>query len=104
MHWDDYYIDKTKAAIAGTWKSDDVWGGLKTGMVKLAPINAAVPDAVKAEVSAATGKISSGALVPFAGPVKDQNGAQKIAAGKSLSDGEILGMNWFVEGVQGKLG
>ncbi len=104
MVWDQYYIDKTKAAIAGTLKSDDVWGGLKSGMVKLAPLNAAVPDAVKAEVADVQAKVESGATKPFAGPVKDQNGAEKIAAGKSLSDPEILGMNWFVEGVQGKLG
>ena len=104
MVWDQYYIDKTKAAMAGTWKSDDTWGGLKSGMVKLAPLNAAIPDAVKAEVADVQGKIESGATMPFAGPVKDQSGAEKIAAGKSLSDGDILGMNWFVEGVQGKLG
>jgi hypothetical protein len=26
-----------------------------------------------------------------------------IAPGKTLSDAEILGMNWLVEGVQGKV-
>ena len=104
MHWGDYYIERTKAAIAGTWKSGDVWGGLKTGMVKLGPLNAAVPDSVKAEVAAAQAKIEAGTLLPFAGPIKDQKGAVKVAAGKSLTDGEILGMDWFAEGVQGKLG
>ena len=104
MVWDQYYIDKTKAAMAGTWKSDDVWGGLKAGMVKLAPLNPAIPDAVKTEVADVQSKIEAGTLMPFMGPVKDQAGAMKIAEGKSLTDGEILGMNWFVEGVQGKLG
>jgi basic membrane protein A and related proteins len=104
MLWGDYYINKTKAAIAGTWKSDDVWGGISTGMVKLAPLNAAIPDAVKAEVAAATDKIAAGALVPFAGPIKDQNGELKVPAGKSMTDPEILSLNWFTEGVQGKLG
>jgi simple sugar transport system substrate-binding protein len=104
MLWGDYYIAKTKLAMAGTWKSDDVWGGINAGMVKLAPLNPAVPEAVKAEVAAATDKIAAGTLLPFAGPLKDQNGAEKVAAGKSMSDGEILGLNWFCEGVQGKLG
>ena len=104
MHWDDYYIDRTKAAMAGTWTSDDTWGGLKSGMVKLGPLNAAVPESVRLEIASAQAKIETGALAPFAGPVKDQSGAVKIPAGKSLSDGEILGMNWFAEGVQGKLG
>jgi simple sugar transport system substrate-binding protein len=104
MVWNGYYIDKTKAAIAGAWKSDDVWGGLKSGMVKLAPLNKAVPEAVAKEVADTQAKIEAGTLMPFAGPVKDQAGAEKIAAGKALTDPEILGMNWFVEGVQGKLG
>lgn len=104
MHWDDYYVAQTKAAIAGTWKSSDVWGGLNTGMVTLAPYNAAVPQAVRDEVAAARAKIESGALHVFGGPIKDQSGAVKVASGKSLTDAEILGMNWFAEGVQGKLG
>ncbi len=104
MVWDRYYIDRTKAAIAGTWKPDDIWGGLKTGMVALAPLNKAIPEAVTKEVADTQAKIEAGTLVPFSGPVKDQSGAIKIAAGASLSDGDILGMNWFVEGVQGKLG
>jgi simple sugar transport system substrate-binding protein len=104
MDWDNYYIDQTKEAMAGTWKSSDTWGGLKSGMVKLGPLNNAVPESVKAEVAAAQTKIEAGTLLPFAGPVKDQSGAVKIPAGASLSDGDILGMNWFADGVQGKLG
>ena len=104
MHWDEYYVEQTKAAIAGTWKSGDVWGGLKSGMVKLGPLNAAVPESVRNEVAAAQAKIAAGTLQPFSGPIKDQSGTVKVAAGASLSDGDILGMNWFAEGVQGKLG
>ena len=35
--------------------------------------------------------------------VRDNQGKTVIEAGKSLDDGQILGMNWLVEGVQGKL-
>jgi simple sugar transport system substrate-binding protein len=104
MHWGDYYIAQTKEAMAGTWKSTDTWGGLKSGMVALGPLNKVVPDSVKAEVAAAQAKIEAGTLAPFTGPIKDQGGAVKVAAGKSLDDGAILGMDWFADGVQGKLG
>lgn len=104
MDWNEYYIEQTKAAIAGTWKSSDVWGGLKSGMVKLAPLNAAIADSVRQEVAAAQAKIEGGTLLPFAGPIKDQSGAVKVAAGKALTDAEILNLNWLVEGVQGSLG
>ena len=46
---------------------------------------------------------TDGRLVVFSGPLKDQSGGVKVPAGKSMSDEEILAMNWFVEGVQGKV-
>jgi basic membrane protein A and related proteins len=37
----------------------------------------------------------------FWGPVKDQSGKLRIAAGENATDEVLLGMNWFVEGVVG---
>ena len=103
MHWDDYYIDRVKQAIAGTWTSGDVWGGMASGMVKLSRFNPNLPPALVAEIGAGTEAIKSGRLVVFSGPLKDQAGAVKVPAGKAMTDAEILSMNWFVEGVQGKV-
>jgi len=102
-NWNEYYVGRVKAAIAGTWKSGDVWGGVKEGMTKLAPYGAAVPEAVRKETDAALAGIAAGTVKPFQGPVKDQAGAVKIAAGQSLADKDILEMKWFAEGVQGKI-
>jgi simple sugar transport system substrate-binding protein len=104
MHWDDYYIAQTRAAIAGTWQSSDVWGGLKSGMVKLAPLNAAVPDPVRQEVAAAQAAIEAGTLEVYRGPIADQSGAVKVPAGKSLTAPEMLALDWRAEGIQGSLG
>jgi simple sugar transport system substrate-binding protein len=103
MDWDQYYIGKVKAGIAGTWKSDDVWGGIGAGMVKLAKLNAAVPADVAAEIGSKTAAIGAGTLKPFAGPIMAQDGSVKVAKGAALSDKDILGMNWFAQGVQGKV-
>jgi len=103
MHWDDYYIERVKAAIGGSWKTGDVWGGMNTGMVKLSRFNPGLAPALLAEVAAKTAEIKAGTLQVFAGPLKDQAGAVKVPAGKTMTDGEVLGMNWFVEGVQGKV-
>src|SRR6201993_5028883 len=35
--WAPYYVERIKAKIAGTWKSEDVWGGLDTKMFAMAP-------------------------------------------------------------------
>ena len=103
MVWDGYYIDTAKAAVDGTWKSSDVWGGLKDGMIAMAPYNSVIPTAVLQDVAAKQSQIATGTLKPFAGPIKDQDGKTKVAAGTSLIDQEILEMHWLAEGVQGKL-
>ncbi|HSW15886.1 MAG TPA: BMP family ABC transporter substrate-binding protein, partial [Ramlibacter sp.] len=42
-------------------------------------------------------------LRPFAGPITDNEGQLVIAAGAALTDEQILGMNFLVSGVQGKV-
>ena len=51
-----------------------------------------------------TADIASGALQPFACPVLDQAGKDRCKAGaKTLEDGDILGMNWYVKGIDDKV-
>src|SRR3954452_6326897 len=42
-HWGVYYTDLVKQVQAGTWKSNQYWGGWKDGIVDLAPIGSMVP-------------------------------------------------------------
>lgn len=100
--WNGYVIGRVKAVMDGTWKSADTWGGLKPGMVVMAPYTN-MPDDVKALAEKVEAGIKSGAIHPFAGPIKDQTGAIRAKAGETLDDGTLLGMNWYVEGVEGKL-
>jgi len=101
--WRNYYVSRVKAVLNGTWKSTAVWEGLKEGMVKMAPFNAAVPANVRKAVADAKAAIVAGKLHPFAGPIKDQDGKVRVPAGKVIPDKALLSMNWYVEGVEGKL-
>jgi simple sugar transport system substrate-binding protein len=104
--WGAYYTQRARAALDGTWKTGSVWGGVKEGMVKVDAFGPKVPKAVQDEVIARQKDIASGKLRPFAAvraAVKDNEGKTAVAQGKSLSDEQISGMNWLVEGVQGKL-
>ncbi|MAP13379.1 MAG: BMP family ABC transporter substrate-binding protein [Gammaproteobacteria bacterium] len=101
--WDPYYVARAKAALDGTWKSGDVWGGLKSGMVAMAPYNKAIPAEVIALAKAAEEGLKNGTVHAFAGPIVNQEGKEVIPAGKNLDDGVLLGMDWYVQGVQGKL-
>jgi basic membrane protein A len=102
-YWGQYYVAEAKAALAGTWKSHDLWGGIKDGMVGLAPFNAAVPADLRALVEARKADIAAGKLQPFQGPITDNDGKERVAAGAALSDEQILGLNWYVAGIAGKL-
>ena len=101
--WGGFYTDMAKAVMAGTWKSENVWGGLKRGMIDLTALNAAVPQEVKDLVAARRTAIAAGELHPFQGPIKDQSGAVKVPEGQTLEDGALLGFKWYVEGVEGAL-
>jgi len=102
-NWDGYYVARARAVIDGSWTSGDTWGGLKTGMVELAPYNKRVPAKVVAEAKAAQAAIEAGTLHPFTGPIKDQSGAIKVKQGETLDDAALLKMRWYVEGVDGKI-
>jgi len=102
-NWDRYYVARVKAAMDGTWTSANEWGGIASGMVEMAPYGDAVPADVRAAADAVTAAIADGSLHPFAGPINNQAGEQVVAAGETLDDKALLGMDWYVEGVQGQL-
>ena len=45
----------------------------------------------------------SGEFHPFTGPIMNQAGDEVLAADAVMSDGDLLGMDYYVSGVDGKL-
>ncbi len=101
-NWGPYYARRVKAAMDGTWKSTDTWGGLAEGMVVMAPYTN-MPEDVKKMAEATEAAIRDGKLNPFAGPIHDQSGKLRAKKGEALDEGTLLGMNWYVKGVDDKL-
>jgi basic membrane protein A len=99
--WGPYYISRVQAALDGTWKPDNVWLGIKDGAVKLAPYTN-MPDDVKALAEATEKKIAGG-WNPFTGPIAKQDGTPWLKDGEVADDGTLLGMNFYVKGVDDKL-
>ena len=86
--WSPYYISRVKAVIDGTWKKSDTWGGMDSGMVKMAPYTN-MPELVAAvEAEDLAQKIKNGKFDPFGG---------------KYSNGELLGMNKYVKGIDASL-
>lgn len=104
--WGGYYTQRARAVLDGSWKSANLWGGVKEGMIRVGDFGTRVPQAVQQEVLARQQDIAAGRLQPFravAAEVRDNEGRTVIAKGSQLSDEQILRMNWLAEGVQGRI-
>ncbi len=102
-NWAPYYVARVKAAMNGDWKSIDTWGGFKSGMLALAPWGKAVPADVVKLAETTRDQIAAGKLHPFTGPLKKQDGTEFLKAGEVIADKDLAGMNFYVEGLEGKL-
>jgi simple sugar transport system substrate-binding protein len=101
--WGDYYTARVKAAMDGTWKTGSVLGGVKDGMIRVGAFGPKVPKHVQDEILAKQKAVGLGQLQPFTGPITDNEGKLWVPAGQSLSDAQILTMNYLVQGVVGRV-
>jgi basic membrane protein A len=102
-NWGLYYVKQVKEVIAGTWKPESYWGGMADGIVALSPLTKNAPEGAEKKVDEMKKQIIAGKFHPFAGPLKDQAGNIKVPAEKTMTDSELLSMDWFVQGVVGKI-
>jgi basic membrane protein A and related proteins len=102
-NWAVYYIDRVQLALDGKWSSTDTWGGFDSKMVMMAPFTN-MPDDVKKMATDTEAKIASGALHPFKCPVVAQDDKTvECKGGAHLDDGQILGMAFYVKGIDDKI-
>ena len=100
-NWGPVYSELMNEIKDGTYKTNVFFGGLEEGFVKLAPFGANVPASVQQEVLATVEGLRDGSIRPFDGPISDQSGTIRIAAGETPSDDELQTVDWLVEGVSG---
>jgi simple sugar transport system substrate-binding protein len=103
LNWSRYYTDTVKEVLAGTWKPSQTLWGMKEGMVVLTPLSPSVPAAVAKIFEEKKQAIISGKLVPFTGPIVDQAGVVKVVAGAMMPMGELMSLNYYVQGVEGTI-
>ena len=102
-NWTPYYVDRVKLALDNKWATGDVWGGLNSKIVQMAPYTN-MPDDVKKLAMDTEAAISGGKLHPFKCPVVDQDGKTvECKGGANLDDGQILGMNFYIKGIDDKV-
>jgi basic membrane protein A len=90
----------------GTWESGQYWGGWEEGVVDMAPIADFVPEEIRTAIEEEVARFKSGEetiYTIFTGPIADQTGEIRVPEGQSMTDEELLSMDWFVEGVDGEI-
>ena len=103
-NWGPVYVKTVEQVRDGSWQGDQsVWWSMQDGVVDIAPMGPMVPEDVKNVVNAKRAELMAGKDSIFTGPVKNQTGEVVIAEGVVPADGDLLGMNWFVEGVVGNV-
>lgn len=106
-NWDDLFVDMTKTALAGEFKGSKYdgkyRGGLKEGVVDIAPFGKNVSQEIQDAVNDAKEKMISGDLFAFEGEIKDQAGTVKIEAGVRPSVDDLETCDYLVEGCIGSV-
>jgi simple sugar transport system substrate-binding protein len=103
INWEPYYKKVVEDMLAGRWKTDDIWWGVKEDSIKMVALNAAVPTDVKTLLDETTNAIKAGKRHPFQGPIVDQSGKEIIATGKVLEGKALKAINFYVKGVDGSI-
>jgi simple sugar transport system substrate-binding protein len=101
--WGPYYVQRVQAVMDGTWSKVETWDGIGAGMVGIGEISDYVPADVKAEALAMKDQLASGEYHAFTGPINKADGSVWLAEGETASDGDLLGMNFYVEGLTAEI-
>jgi basic membrane protein A len=109
-NWGPYFIKKIQALRDHKWNTGkgpdhwdgNTWGGLDTDMLKISKFNN-MPNDVAKKAQDTINAIKVGKINVFSGPLEDNTGKQIIPAGKTLDDGALWGMNYYLKGVNGKI-
>jgi basic membrane protein A and related proteins len=103
LNWGPYYIKAVQDVLGKTWKVENTKWGIKEGLTTFVKVNESIPAEARAKVEAAKAFLVENPAAVFRGPLKDNTGKEVLAAGV-VGDEKFRGeMNFYVEGVEGKV-
>jgi basic membrane protein A and related proteins len=101
-HWGDYYTQRARAVVDGTWAVAPIWGGIREGMIRLEGLSDKLPKDLLDAVRAREAEFRAGSFHPFTGPLRSNTGKVVHASG-ALTDEQLWKMDYYVDGVVGKV-
>ena len=103
IDWSDYFVGEVRKSMEGTFEGSAFYGGMADGAVSVESLNENLTGEQRATLDETIASIADGSFHPFTGPIVDQDGTERLAAGEVIEDGAIFSMDWLVEGVETKL-
>jgi basic membrane lipoprotein Med (substrate-binding protein (PBP1-ABC) superfamily) len=100
--WGNLYTRFARQVIEGTFKSENILGGLGDDFLTLAPLGPAVPAEAATLIEAKKQQFIAGTAHPFQGPLKDNRGVERLKAGEVFPLTDLRKMDWLVDGVVGQ--
>jgi len=94
-----FYVEQVRLRLAGQWTPPSVLLPMGAG-VDIDAWGETVPPDVRKRADAVRTKILGG-WNPFTGPLKDNKGALRVAAGKTMTEAELYNWDWSLDGVVG---
>ncbi len=104
IDWGPYYIKATRDALEGKWQGNQgAWWGVKEGAIDIVSISDKVPAELKDRVLKVKAGLKDGSYVIWKGPILGQDGKPVLDDGKVADDKFLGGINFYVQGVEGKV-
>ena len=98
-YWGIYLEDAVTKIIEGTWTPENVLMGLSDKLVGISTLTKNCTPGTAEAIEVACAQILSGEFGVFEGPINDNEGNERVAAGQTLTSQEILQIDWFVDGI-----
>jgi basic membrane protein A len=98
--WEKYYIPTLTAIYENTWKPRLFIPDLTSGIMDMAEFGPMVTEEMKAMVEESRNKmLTEDPTFFWEGPIYDRDGNLRVKEGEKLTEEELSGMDWWVDGV-----
>jgi len=103
IDWAPHFTESVQNALDGNFEGSAYWGGMKDGAIRMASWSPDLTEDQMKTIEERTAALKSGNFHPITGPVVDQDGKERLAEGVAIADGDLLGIDWLVKGIETRL-
>lgn len=97
--WTPFFRASIQAHLAGSFEGANAFLGVSDDVVKVVDWSPDIPAEMMAQIQEVEAAIADGSFSPFTGPIMKADGSEGVAAGVTMTNEEIVGMDWHVKGV-----